>query len=111
MKNKNRHLLTRRNFNVVLLAASCLSCSFLLGIKTAGEVQPFQRIEAQANSRQNVMLRGDANGDGVVSVADALTYVDVLSGVHVVTPQMLASDTDGDGTITFDDLRFVLQHL
>lgn len=59
-------------------------------------------------------LRGDVDGDGEVTAADAqfalLAYSDIISGEEtgLTAKQMLAADVTGDGILSADDSQFIL---
>ena len=97
----------RRNIKLLSLGALCLVSSFAIGVQTAGEVQPFTIIEAggleQAGdidgngfvdlqdaiaileisegyaSASPEQLRADPNGDGVLTVSDAMAILSTIS--------------------------------
>ena len=49
------------------------------------------------------VLKGDANGDGKVDIADALCIVDYLTGNPSAVSNAAAADVNGDGEITIAD--------
>jgi len=57
-------------------------------------------------------LVGDIDGDGVVTMADAMIIFDYISGKRTLTPdQLLAADVDGDGVVTMADFLIVFDYL
>lgn len=48
---------------------------------------------------------GDLNNDGVVSVGDSTTLIDILRGVYTTTPRW--SDVNADGHTDIDDLKAI----
>src|SRR5664280_3502753 len=53
---------------------------------------------------------GDVNGDGVVTMADALLLAQSIVGIATLTPaQQLAADVNGDGFITMADTLVTAQ--
>lgn len=48
---------------------------------------------------------GDLNNDGVVSVGDSTTLIDILRGVYTTTPRW--SDVNNDGHTDIDDLKAI----
>lgn len=97
----------RRNVKMLAIAAACLTSSFFLGIQTAGDIQPVSLIEAgglplsgdiDGNGSVGLedvifilevsqgyvvaspdQLRADPNGDGRLTVDDALRILSTLS--------------------------------
>ena len=57
-----------------------------------------------------VVVHGDADGDGSVTVSDALTLLRASMGIVPTTPEMIGScDADNDGAITINDAMLVLR--
>ena len=55
---------------------------------------------------------GDIDGDGAVTMADAMILFDYLSGVRTLTDeQKLAADVDGDGAVTMADAMRMFDYL
>lgn len=97
----------RRNFKMLSIAAACLTSSFLLGISSAGEVAPAQLIEAGGfpstgdidgsgvvdgadvtlilemvqgyREPTAAQLKADPNGDGQLTIDDALRILSRIS--------------------------------
>lgn len=100
-------MIVRRNLQALLIGASCIASSFAIGIQTAGEVHPISLIEAGSSTQrgdidgsgeideQDVImlleiaqgyaeatpqqLLADPNGDGQLTVDDALRLLNTLS--------------------------------
>ena len=61
------------------------------------------RLEAQA-----IFIRGDANGDGVINIADTITILSFLGDVTVPTPGAIeASDVNDNGTVEIADVSYL----
>ena len=57
-------------------------------------------------------LVGDLDGDGMITMADAMILFDYLSGVRILTPeQRRAADIDGDGFVTMADAMILFDFL
>ncbi len=56
-------------------------------------------------------LRGDANGDGAVQLADALRILGWLFQGSAIPPCLAAADSNADASINLSDATFVLYHL
>ena len=53
-------------------------------------------------------IMGDANGDGLVSVADANSVVNYFLGNTAVDIDLNTADVNGDGTITIADANAIV---
>lgn len=53
-------------------------------------------------------LKGDANGDGKVTISDANDIVNYFLGMEGVTVNMKSADMDGDGNVTLSDANAVV---
>ena len=104
MKSHIPQKLTRKNLQIFSLAGLCVLTSFSLGINSAGNVQPFELIEAGSPE-----ILGDLNEDGVISVDDAIVALEVVQGYKRVSPVHLQADPNGDGLITTDDAIRILR--
>lgn len=97
----------RRNVRMLAIGAACIVSSFAIGMQTAGDVQPVSLIEAGGTtlagdvdgsgvvdlldvrlilevaqgyaSATSDQLRADPNGDGALTVDDALRILSTLS--------------------------------
>jgi len=56
-------------------------------------------------------LTGDVNGDGDITLADAVTVLQILTGAETADAPALCADTDGDGRIGFAELLVILRML
>ncbi len=66
-----------------------------------------QRITSQATSS---VIKGDLNGDGKVTAADARIALQIAAGLQKPTAEQLkAGDIDGDGKIGANDARAILR--
>jgi len=131
------HLLTTRNFTLFGFAIVCVFGSFLIGIRSAGEVETFGRSEAQqanvlmnattneaspiALSDANVetdgnditepIVAGDADGDGTVTVLDAITVLEIAQKISQPGATAFRGDMDGDALLTAADALWILRTL
>ena len=99
-------LFSRRNRRVVVLGAASVASSFAIGIQSAGEVQPVTLIEAGS-----VEQAGDVNGDGSVTVQDAIDVLEVAAGYEKATARALMADPNRDGRLTVNDALRILSEL
>ncbi len=120
-----QNLLSKRNITFLVFGVACTFGSFLIGIHSAGEVQTFQRSEAQqpvftatvdhvaaiVNSPIVSSFRGDMDGNGTVNVNDAITAIKIIRGEHPADENALLADTDGDGNTTTADVLWILRQL
>lgn len=56
-------------------------------------------------------IRGDANGDGSVNIADALLILDFLHGIRPIAAPLDAADVDDNGVINSTDARYLYTYL
>ena len=63
------------------LGTLCIIGSFVLGIQTAGEVQPVTLIEAGS-----IEQAGDVDGSGSVDIEDAIFILEVTQGYRFAEP-------------------------
>ena len=96
----------RQVLRALLFGSLCLATSFAVGIQTAGEVQPIALIEAGSP-----VSAGDMDGNGMVTVQDAIAILEIARGYAVPTPEQLLSDPNGDGALTVDDALRILRAL
>lgn len=90
----------------LLFSGICVAASFLIGIQSAGEVQPIALIEAGSVSQM-----GDLTGDGSTDVQDVITILEVVQGYVQATPDQLKADPNGDGALTIDDALRILRSM
>lgn len=83
------------NFSVNVTASSNNDTSKLMYINTTTTV---------------TTLKGDVNGDGQVTIVDALFIAQYTVGTRALTPaQLAAADVNGDGQVTVVDALFIAQ--
>ena len=51
------------------------------------------------------------DGNGIVTVQDAIAVLEIVRGYQTVTPEQLLSDPNGDGVLTMDDALRILRTL
>jgi hypothetical protein len=84
-----------------------MTAAFVLGIKTAGDVQPV----INPTRAGGTIIDGDLNANGILDAADAELALQVALGYIAVTPQMLEADPDHDFKITIEDSINILDRL
>ncbi|MDO8469181.1 MAG: dockerin type I repeat-containing protein [Candidatus Peribacter sp.] len=97
---------SRQFLRALFFSGICVAASFLIGIQSAGEVQPIALIEAGSVSQS-----GDLTGDGGVDVQDVIQILEVVQGYAQATPDQLKADPNGDGSFTIDDALRILRTL
>lgn len=97
---------SRQYLRMLLFGGVIVAASFVIGIQSAGDVQPIALIEAGSSSRV-----GDLTGDGVIDVQDAITVLEVAQGYRAPAPEELLSDPNEDGRLTVDDALRILRTL
>jgi hypothetical protein len=96
----------RKNLKLLATGAACIVGSFLVGIQTAGDVQPVSLIQAGG-----IPHAGDVDGSGVVDVSDVLFILEVAQGYSVALPDQLKADPNEDGQLTVNDAMSILSQL
>jgi hypothetical protein len=104
-------LFSRRTLSLLGFGAACVFGSFLIGVKSAGEVHTFGRSEAQQANlvRQEIVVTGDVDGNGTVDASDALRVLEIVQGERPASDQAIQADPDGDGRITTADALLILR--
>ncbi len=97
----------RKSLRTILIVASSMSLAFVLGIETAGDVQPVIN-ETRAG---NMVLDGDLNGNGILDVNDAHIALELAQNYRTPTPQELAADPNQDFRFTVEDAIKILEKL
>ncbi len=108
-------LLKGKTLQTISLGTLCAVGAFAMGIETAGDVHPFARSQA---ALETVMMgdggnvKGDIDGDGVLTATDAWVMMQIAEGWESATVKQIENgDTDGDQRITDKDLGHVLFEL
>lgn len=105
--------LSAHTAKLVGFAAACVMGSFLVGIRSAGEVRPFDALKAstfeQVDTVPSETLRGDINGDGLLSVDDAILLLEMVQKERPGSEQALLADPDADGQLTARDALEILR--
>lgn len=99
----------RKAVSGIALGLSCVAASFLIGIQSAGDVDSIGQTEAQEQS--SAAPSGDIDGDGELSIADALIVLSVVQGYETPTHEQLLRDPNKDGALTVDDALRILRTL
>lgn len=97
----------RRSVRCVGIIAGSMLIAFVVGVQTAGDVQPIVN-STQANSS---LVPGDFNANGTLEIADARIALEIASGYRTSTPDELEADPNGDFHITVEDAMAILEHL
>ncbi len=106
MYTKFLNLFSRRSRRVLALGVVCIASSFAIGIQSVGEVQPVTLIEAGS-----IEQTGDVNGDGRLTVEDAIYVLEVSEGYVSASPRELMADPNKDGQFTVSDAIRILNEL
>ncbi len=64
----------------------------------------------QLLDQKEIVIKGDTNGDGKISVNDAVTVVSHTLGTLVTGAYLKAADTNGDGKISVNDAVVIVSH-
>jgi hypothetical protein len=96
----------RKNLKLAATGMACIVGSFLVGIQTAGDVQPVSLIQAGGTP-----FAGDVDGSGTVDMSDVLVILEVAQGYSIATTDQLKADPNADGQLTVDDAIRILSKL
>ena len=81
------------------------TCSFIVLVKYSEETQQNEPIDLVC-----VILKGDANGDGLITAADARIVLQVSAKIRTVSgPFILANDFDSNGVLSAGEARKILR--
>jgi hypothetical protein len=95
-----------KQLQVLAIGALCVVSSFTLGVRTAGDIQTVAPSEAGG-----IRLTGDIDGDGTITVQDAIAILEVAQGYEDATSAQLQADPNADGRLTVEDALRILQDL
>ena len=84
-----------------------MAVAFVLGVETAGDVQPVVH-ETQAGG---TVLEGDLDGNGALELSDLRIALELARGDRSPAPKELAADPDQDFRFTMEDALLILQKL
>jgi len=96
----------RRNLKLLATGMACIIGSFLVGIQTAGDVQPVSLIQAGG-----APFVGDVDGSGAIDMSDVLIILEIAQGYRSATTDQLKADPNQDGQLTVDDAIGILSTL
>ncbi len=94
----------RKSMKTIAIVASSMTVAFILGIETAGDVQPVVN-ETRAGG---TVLQGDLNANGKLDLADVRIALELARGQRTPTPAELSADPNQDFIITTDDALAIL---
>lgn len=94
----------KKSLKTIGIVAGSMTVAFILGIETAGDLQPVVH-ETRAD---NEVVRGDMNGNGSIDEDDVRIALELANGARTPTPAELEADPDQSFSITFDDVTAIL---
>ena len=101
-----------RMLQTLAFATVCIVGSFVLGIETAGEIEPFAQTNASTlNTPSAPFSGGDIDGNGTRDLSDVLAVLAMVQGQTEPTERQREEDPDGDGILTMHDALLILQSL
>ncbi len=74
-------------------------------VTATGVVNASQSVEV----KQNKVVRGDVDGNGVIDLRDAILVLKVLTGTASADNISVFADVNGDGKIGIEDLIYILR--
>jgi len=112
MKTKLPFLLSPKIARILSFGALCVLGSFIIGVQTAGEVQPFTHSEAEGiEAAHESDLAGDIDGNGIVAVEDAIRILEIVQGYSEPTLPELSRDPNGDSRLEVSDALRILRSM
>ncbi len=116
MKTKNLSILSSRLAKLTGFAAVCVTASFVVGIQTAGDVQPFAALQADEITENGMALSdiaqsGDIDGSGELDLQDVILILEIVQGYETPTLLQLKADPNGDNRLTAEDALRILRTL
>lgn len=107
MKKNPYHFFARRTLKTIAIVLSSMTTAFIIGVETAGDVQP---IVAPTKAGGSV-LEGDFDGNGTLDTTDVKIALDIIQGNRTATPYELEADPNQDFHITMDDVTVMLEEI
>ncbi len=100
------HMIVRNDSQEELTGEQTIGTgSFIVLVKYSEETQQNEPIDLVC-----VILKGDANGDGLITAADARIVLQVSAKIRTVTaPFVLANDFDSNGVLSAGEARKILR--
>ena len=68
-------------------------------------------LPLMASANDDIVVRGDANGDGVVNTSDATAIMNNILGTTDADFNKEAADANLDGVIGMPDVMFVINYI
>lgn len=85
---------------------------YLLCASTYGEDLIFDAYQVFEYSCQTAWLPGDADGDGLVNISDAVYLIQyIFAGGPIPQPVLEAGDADCDGLVNISDAVYLIQYI
>lgn len=97
----------RKSLRTIGIVGASMAVAFILGIQTAGDIQPV----VKPTEAGNAVVDGDLNGNGVLDIGDARAAIEIALGYRTVTPEELAADPNHDLTVTIEDALAIIDAL
>jgi len=105
---------TRNILHLATFGAMCGIASFVLGIKTAGDVQPFTQSEAaiEHSVDSQSQVSGDLNANGILDLQDVIGILEYAESLDSPSADVISrGDLDGDYLLTAKDAMRILRTL
>jgi hypothetical protein len=104
------HTPTKRIAVIASFSALCCMLAFVIGLETAGNVRTFDKTQAALTDSAG--FRGDIDGDGSLTVQDAILILERADGLETAAAEDIRSgDVDGDFKLTIKDALRLLRSL
>ncbi len=99
---------TKPLLKAIGLSAACGLGAFVLGLQSAGNVQPFSQLQAAVGGF-HAPVSGDISDDGVLGLDDLQRVLEAAGGYREPTlAELKRGDMDNDGQLTVRDALRIL---
>lgn len=107
------HRQTAKTLGRIGVAIAGIALSFAIGIQTAGELHLHDATKAAPlTAKLTSELKGDFDGNGVLSTEDAIGVLEVSEKMTTASrDQIQLGDVNGDGKLTTQDALSILRSL
>ncbi len=107
MKKHPYQFFARKTLKTITIVVASMTAAFILGIETAGDVQPIVSSTKAGGS----VLEGDVDDNGTIDLRDAQIALEIARGNRVASPRELEADPNQDFHITLEDVATILEHI
>lgn len=110
---RRSHTYTRKQLGLLAgFVTLCVTSSFFIGMQSTGNVQTLQSSQAAEERGTVAPKRGDIDGDGILTVSDAILILERADELSEPTSEEVRrGDIDGDFKLTTKDVMRILRSI